>query len=846
MTTPGYGTGYGTGYGGGGGIPLAVSPFDVFCFSHCVDMFNILSDPAVSTVGNGNQFIPNGVTCDLDLRSGTGSPVPDTDADLIVTQPVPNTWTIEWTAIFHNLPTDFTDVVNRHIFVGATDASGPCAGLFVSKGGLMYLGAVHHVAGDIIIDSTTQVIPGSALYITEGEYITFRMSVSGLTGAVYLFVTKTADIPVTGQVLRAVLPTIDASVLAFTPTDRAIVSVRGDVVQPTLLGLDQFCMSSAVLIPNLKPVADAGNDQAVRNCSIVQLDGSASFDPEGAPVNYQWRLVDTPLGSSFAIEGGDGFTKVGVGGFTDKFFSDQVLGPIDVLDPILAGDVLLVDGVAHTIIGTGTDGGPNFFVQLGSFVLSELVVGQQFKVLRQRGMSNPTSLNPTFFPDVVGFYKFDLVVNDGALSSTSSVTIVNVLESALPRGCTPDLTFLFNYLSDFWNLVDDRDRISVFWGSLAQIAATELFTLWQYEYSKSHRDIQRTFVRRWLHYDLMLAEPIPELTNVRAFFGGVTSSGFLLGGLSGVSGTTLVISSPVLDADVSVVFGVLTPITLQSFAGELEAKLQNLADERFTTHIIDDRNAVASTGTYVSVAQQDYTDGQTFTLDDGQNPPVTFEIDKAGDGVSPGNVSIDISLVLPLSLIGNSVLFAVNDQQALGNLSITSSTVDVTTIGFTHDDAGEAGNRPITTAGSIPGTFTGMSGGSGGDLVRIDAPFPFTVAEGTTIPQFTIGDEGRTPWGTGGAGVAQKTYKVPISLEGLDIQEDDFLVLDGFAHRISTILDEPGDQFPYQRLVVKQLLPTAPVSTWALSGWVSSELLDFYNGLVTLGDHIDFETLVRE
>jgi hypothetical protein len=837
MTTSGYGTGYGTHYGGGGGIPAsAVSPFDVFCFDHCVTMFNILTDPSVSTVGSPLHFTPNGVTCDLDMESGTGAPVPDLDADLIVTQPVPNTWTLEWTAIFHNLPTDFTDVVNRHLFVGATDAAGPCAGLFVSKVGLMYLGAIHHVAGNLVVDSTTQVIPGSALYISEGEYITIRMSVSGLTGAVYLFVTKTADIPITGQVLRAVLPTIDASVLAFPATDRAIISVRGDVVQPTFMGLDQFCMSSSVLIPNLKPVANAGADQASRACAIIQLDGSASFDPEEAPLSYLWRLIDTPLGSSFAIEGGDGFTKAGVGGFTDLFFSNDPLGVIDVLDPILAGDVLLVDGTAHTIIGTGIDAGPDFFVQIGSSILPELVTGQQFKVLRQRGLSNPTTVNPTFFPDEPGFYKFDLTVNDGALSSDPSVTIVNVLESPLPRGCTPDLSFLFNYLSDFWNLVEDRDRISVFWGSLAQIAATELFTLWQYEYSKSHRDIQRTFIRRWLHYDLMLAEPIPELTNIRAFFGGVTSSGFLSTGLSGINGTTLVISSPTLDSDVSFVIGAADPVTAQVLATELQSKLQNAADDRFTTHVIEDRSPVAAIGTIGTVVPGSYAEGQTFTLNDGSNPPVTFEID-FDSIVVPGNVVVDLAAAVTADDVRDVIIAAV-----LGaTINITPSIGGAGLVALVNDEAGVGGNQVILTAGGIPGTFTGMSGGSGGDLVRIDAPFPFTVAVGTTLPPFTAGDEGQTPFGTGGAGVGQKTYKVPISLEELDIQEDDFLVLDGFAHRISTILDDPGDQFPYQRIVVKQVLPTAPVASWALSGWVSSELLDFYNGLVALGDHIDFE-----
>ena len=130
------GSPWGGGPWGGAVAAAAASPFDIFCFDHCVDMFNILSDPQVSTSGSALHFSPNVVTCDLDLMSGTGAPVPDLDADLIVTTPVPDTWTLEWTAIFKQLPTDFTNIVDRHFFVGATDAAGPCAGLFVSKVGL--------------------------------------------------------------------------------------------------------------------------------------------------------------------------------------------------------------------------------------------------------------------------------------------------------------------------------------------------------------------------------------------------------------------------------------------------------------------------------------------------------------------------------------------------------------------------------------------------------------------------------------------------------------------------------------------------------------------------------------
>lgn len=40
-----------------------------------------------------------------------------------------------------------------------------------------------------------------------------------------------------------------------------------------------------------------------------------------------------------------------------------------------------------------------------------------------------------------------------------------------------------------------------------QVIGAELLHLWEVDYGKSLKDIQRTVARRWLHYDLLLREP---------------------------------------------------------------------------------------------------------------------------------------------------------------------------------------------------------------------------------------------------------------------------------------------------------------------------------------------------
>lgn len=726
MTSRGYGaSNYGASPYGGAEVATAGSIFDIFCFEG-VSMFTILTNSMVSTAGDGGHFHPNPSTSNMDVLSGAGEPVDD--ACIFVTANVPSAFTVEWIVKFTSLPNDFTNLANEHIYAGVTDAAGALVGFLFSKVGVAYTGSVSFPVDPVTLlptmqlDCTMQVLPDSSSYITEGEYYVIRAATDYDANLLYLYITKLDDIPITGHVLRAILPVIPYTSAANPPTDQSLISVRGTLTNGVEADWDSWCLGTSLIIPNLIPIADAGMDQAVRNCSIVMLDGSASFDPEGAPLGYEWRFIEGPSTSAFVVEQHDGITHPlsPATGYTDKFHSVE-LGVVDGLDPIVVspeGDVLLARGVAYTLVGKGVDGN-GFYVQVGNEVIPEGYAAEPFKVLRQRGFEGHDTVHPTFFPDKPGFYKYGLMVNDGALWSLESTVLVNVMESVLPRGCTPDLAFVFDYLSDFWGLVEDKERISTFWSSLAQVAATEMFTLWQLEYSKSLRDIQRYFNRRWLHYDLLLPEPIPELTKMRLMYGGVQSDWMAAAGES-LHGTTVVVSSPLLVASVTLTVTGTNPVTPTALAAELQDLLQHYVGSGFTTHVVENR-------------------------------------------------------------------------------------------------------------------------ATGEEAVRIDAQQPFSIAAGTTLPFFSAGAENRHPSGTTGAGVGFKGYKADRSLEGLGIVEDDLLVVGGVAYRIASIQDVATDDYPYQRLVLKEALPTSTSTDWAIGSWVSSELLDFYNGLVTQDDYVDFE-----
>ena len=104
------------------------------------------------------------------------------------------------------------------------------------------------------------------------------------------------------------------------------------------------------------PRADAGNDQSVRTCQIVQLDGSRSFDPQGGRLTYLWQLVNAPLGSAFFFDGYDGqtFPLPTPTGFTHKFYAAS-LGVLDGQTAIVLGsDLLSVQGASYVITAVGT------------------------------------------------------------------------------------------------------------------------------------------------------------------------------------------------------------------------------------------------------------------------------------------------------------------------------------------------------------------------------------------------------------------------------------------------------------------------------------------------------------
>jgi len=93
----------------------------------------------------------------------------------------------------------------------------------------------------------------------------------------------------------------------YTSSDSTVAVASNGVVTGLKVGTAMIWVSNSglkdsvkvtVLSSNLPPVADAGADQTILTFRTVQLDGSASYDPEKSPLRYTWSLIAKPDGST--------------------------------------------------------------------------------------------------------------------------------------------------------------------------------------------------------------------------------------------------------------------------------------------------------------------------------------------------------------------------------------------------------------------------------------------------------------------------------------------------------------------------------------------------------------------
>lgn len=188
---------------------------------------------------------------------------------------------------------------------------------------------------------------------------------------------------------------------------------------------------------NASPVADAGLDGTSNVGSVVLLDGSSSYDPDGDNLSYQWTFLSAPADSSTYL--------VNDARVDPSFYADAE-GTYVVSLTVDDGLLSATDEVSIEVSAPNgapiAAAGPDQAVTTGSTVTldgssswdpdGDALNYTWTMVTVPSGssatLSNTTSPTPTFFADATGRYEVSLVVDDG--DTVSSADIVAITASA--------------------------------------------------------------------------------------------------------------------------------------------------------------------------------------------------------------------------------------------------------------------------------------------------------------------------------------------------------------------------------------------------------------------------------
>ncbi len=201
------------------------------------------------------------------------------------------------------------------------------------------------------------------------------------------------------------------------------------------------CSSPSAPPPNAVPVANAGPDQTQPLGQPVVLDGSASSDPEGAALTFQWTAAEGNP-SSFSLPQSPHLSLApplpGVYRFYLRVSDGQNLSPPDSVDftvtgtlnrpPVADAGLPALSYALEAPAPLPLDGSGSTDPDGTTLVFRWQVLSAPEVVV----LADSTAIQTSFTPTLSGEYRFRLTVSDGQ-DSTSDETAVVVRLSGIPR-----------------------------------------------------------------------------------------------------------------------------------------------------------------------------------------------------------------------------------------------------------------------------------------------------------------------------------------------------------------------------------------------------------------------------
>lgn len=191
-----------------------------------------------------------------------------------------------------------------------------------------------------------------------------------------------------------------------------------------------------VVASNTAPIAEAGPDQSITVVgSIVQLDGTQSYDNDGDPITYQWMFTSVPLGSNATLSGTNTATPTFLADVHGTYIIQLV-----VSDPWDSGNPDLVNitfNNVRPVANAGTSLSAEVFQAVtlngsGSTDANSDPLTYTWVLAAPQGsratIADSTAIITTLVPDREGSYVIQLIVDDGfEVSEPSAIEIEAVV-----------------------------------------------------------------------------------------------------------------------------------------------------------------------------------------------------------------------------------------------------------------------------------------------------------------------------------------------------------------------------------------------------------------------------------
>lgn len=488
------------------GLLQAPSPFS----------FSRLGPPYIHYM---NDHPPDGNDCRVMSNDGTAT-------SILGAFNVPNKFTFECKfKLVHWPKTNHTYTTNRLLFA-VYDKQSNALGIMLSEAGIAYISPGR---------APEHLVPPSGFNMTPGNYYYFR-GVMEDNGTLLIYITDSLEEFTYGQRLRY---TLSAEQTGNITPDGVFIDILGTNERPTEINISTLKLHNSDTQPNRLPIALATPDIVVPVNLNCALDGSTSYDPEGIPLLYEWTVLSSPvepvalngnikastvffpgqpheLTFSSVIPGhyGTGMrVALEVTGTTFSIIVNENAGPTitfslpddpntttdDILDALTRVGHPAYNARASELVSAEETGTPSSWIPPTALTTQELIGGV-----------DSTDAITAFTPTTVGEYVIQLKVSDGAIESEPWTTIVSVIEGNVVLGDVPSASYIWDYLLDSYQRIENKEIFDTIWSGLLQEAANVLLRTWQTQYNLSLHTIQDTIMLKWAAF--RIREELTEYT----------------------------------------------------------------------------------------------------------------------------------------------------------------------------------------------------------------------------------------------------------------------------------------------------------------------------------------------